>query len=64
VTAPVYPHTCTVDQIDDYHSTLVADPYRWLEETDSPQTKDWIEAQNALTFGFLARITGGDGIRR
>ena len=63
MTVLVYPHTRTVDQIDDYHGTLVADPYRWLEETDSPQTKDWIEAQNALTFGFLARITGRDGIR-
>jgi prolyl oligopeptidase len=41
MTKLVYPHTHTVDQIDDYHGTLVADPYRWLEETDSPQTRDW-----------------------
>jgi prolyl oligopeptidase len=64
MTKLVYPHTHTVDQIDDYHGTLVADPYRWLEETDSPQTRDWIEAQNALTFGLLARVPARDGIRR
>ncbi len=64
MTKLVYPHTRVVDQIDNYHGTVVADPYRWLEETDSPQTRDWIEAQNTLTFGFLARIAARDGIRR
>ena len=64
MTGLVYPHTRVVDQIDNYHGTVVADPYRWLEETDSPQTRDWIEAQNTLTFGFLARIVARDGIRR
>ena len=59
-----YPPTPRVDQVDDYHGTLVADPYRWLEETDSSQTRAWIEAQNALTFGFLARIPARDRIRR
>jgi prolyl oligopeptidase len=62
MTNPLYPRTRTVDQIDDYHGTLVADPYRWLEETDSLQTRDWIEAQNALTFGFLTRIPARDRI--
>jgi prolyl oligopeptidase len=60
----VYPFTHTVDQVDDYHGTLVADPYRWLEDPDSPETKAWIETQNALTFGFLARIPARDRIRR
>lgn len=64
MTKLAYPYTHVVDQIDNYHGTIVADPYRWLEETDSPQTREWIEAQNALTFGFLARIAGRDGIRR
>jgi prolyl oligopeptidase len=42
--------------VDDYHGTKVADPYRWLEDTDAPETRTWIEAQNALTFAFLERI--------
>ena len=59
-----YPHTHTVDQVDNYHGTLVADPYRWLEDPDSPETRTWIEAQNTLTFGFLGQIPARDGIRR
>ncbi len=58
-----YPHTKKVDQIDDYHGTLVADPYRWLEDSDSPETAAWIEAQNALTESFLSDIPTRDRIR-
>ena len=51
-----YPPTATVDQIDDYHGTLVSDPYRWLEDTESPETKAWVKAQNTVTFEFLEKI--------
>lgn len=51
-----YPDTRRVDQFDDYHNTKVADPYRWLEDPDSPETKAWVEAENKVTFGFLASI--------
>ncbi|HET7091088.1 MAG TPA: prolyl oligopeptidase family serine peptidase [Anaerolineae bacterium] len=60
----VYPTTNTVDQVDDYHGTLVADPYRWLEDTDSPETRAWIEEQNAVTFSFLESIPARDAIRK
>ncbi len=51
-----YPKAHKVDQIDDYHGTRVRDPYRWLEEPDSPETKAWVEAQNTVTFDYLRGI--------
>ena len=51
-----YPKAKTVDQVDDYHGTKVADPYRWLEDTDSADTQAWVEAENKLTFGYLEQI--------
>jgi len=50
------PKTKTVDVVDDYHGTKVADPYRWLEDVDAADTKAWVEAQNCVSFGFLERI--------
>lgn len=51
-----YPVTRQSDQLDDYHGVKVADPYRWLEDDNSPETKAWVEAQNKVTFGHLERI--------
>src|SRR5436305_10759287 len=52
----VYPESKKVDQIDDYHGTKVADPYRWLEDLDSADTHTWVEAQNQVTFAYLNEI--------
>lgn len=58
-----YPKAKTVDQVDDYHGTKVADPYRWLEDTDSADTKAWVEAENKLTFSYLDQIPYRSAIR-
>ena len=51
-----YPGTATVDHTDNYHGTVVADPYRWLEDDTSSATRAWVTAENEVTFGYLARI--------
>jgi len=58
-----YPRAKTVDQVDDYHGTKVTDPYRWLEDTDSADTKTWVEEENKLTFGYLDQIPYRKAIR-
>ncbi len=52
----VYPVTRKSDQVDDYHGTKVADPYRWLEDDNSPETLQWVKAENEVTFGYLEKI--------
>jgi prolyl oligopeptidase len=50
--------------IDDYHGTKVVDPYRWLEDDNSEETKAWVKAQNDVTFGFLKGIPKREAIRQ
>lgn len=59
-----YPKAPTGTQVDNYHGTQVPDPYRWLEDVDSPETIAWVEAQNKLTFGYLGQIPARDKIRK
>ena len=58
-----YPPTPTGPDADDYHGELVADPYRWLEDTYSPQTAAWVQAQNDLTQSWLAGCADREAIR-
>ncbi|RME24097.1 MAG: S9 family peptidase [Deltaproteobacteria bacterium] len=51
-----YPEARRADVVDDYHGTPVADPYRWLEDPDSPETRAWIEAENALTRSYIDAV--------
>lgn len=54
--ALTYPVTAKTNQVDNYHGTPVADPYRWLEDDNSAATKAWVEAENKITFGYLEKI--------
>jgi prolyl oligopeptidase len=58
-----YPLAPRGDVVDDYHGTQVADPYRCLEDPDSPETRRWIEAENQLTRDYFAKIPECDEIR-
>ena len=50
------PKAHAVDTVTDYFGTRVADPYRWLENTDSPETRAWVDSENCVTFRYLAAI--------
>ncbi len=58
-----YPVARKSDQVDDYHGTKVADPYRWLEDLDSQETRNWVEEENKLSFGFLEAIPARASIK-
>lgn len=58
-----YPETKKVDQVDDYHGTKIADPYRWLEDLDSDHTARWVAAQNEVTFEYLRQIPQRERLR-
>ena len=63
-TSPLrYPVARKTDQTDDYHGVKVADPYRWLEDDNSAETKAWVEAQNKVTFDYLGRIPERQAIK-
>lgn len=51
-----YPVSRKTDQADTYFGTRVSDPYRWLEDDKSDETKAWVTEQNKVTFGYLDKI--------
>ncbi|MCG3174545.1 MAG: Prolyl endopeptidase [Myxococcota bacterium] len=58
-----YPVAGKVDVVDDYHGEKIADPYRWLEDPDNPAAREWIEAENRLTRGFIDAVAERPKIR-
>ncbi len=59
-----YPKPRRGDHVDTYHGTKVSDPYRWMEDTESAETKAWIEAENKLTNSYLATIPQREAIKK
>jgi prolyl oligopeptidase len=62
--ALAYPSAARGDQVDDYHGTRVADPYRWLEHVDDAQTRQWVTAENALAQPYLEGIPAREAIKK
>lgn len=59
-----YPDTKKADVTDNYHGTSVADPYRWLEDDNSEETKAWVQQQNKVTNDYLATIPYRDKVKK
>ncbi|HEX3763923.1 MAG TPA: prolyl oligopeptidase family serine peptidase [Kofleriaceae bacterium] len=59
-----YPAARTGDVVDTHHGVAIADPYRWLEDMGSAETRQWVTAENGLTDAYLARLPGRDALRR
>ena len=61
-----YPQTKSVDHKDTYHGTDVVDPYRWLENDvrQDNEVKQWVDAQNKVTFGYLEKLPYREAIKQ
>ncbi len=62
--ALAYPAARRVEQVDEYFGTKVEDPYRWMEDVDSPELAAWVEAENALTQSWLAQVDSRDAMHK
>src|SRR5258708_1977565 len=60
---PTYPKTPASDMHDVLHGETIADPYRWLEDGEGSETREWTGRQNGLTQGFLSSGPGKGRIR-
>jgi prolyl oligopeptidase len=58
-----YPVTKKANQVDDYFGTKVADPYRWLEDDNAEEVKQWVKEENKVTFGYLEKIPWRENLR-
>jgi len=52
-----------IPAFDEYYGTVLADPYRWMEDAKDPDLLRWLEAQNAFTREMLARVPGAAKLR-
>lgn len=64
ITYDKYPETRKGNTVDTFFGKQVADPYRWLEDDMSEDTKDWVQRQNELTNSYLGQIPFRDNIKK
>ena len=57
-----YPAANRDKVVTDYHGVKIPDPYRWMEDIDSPATRAWVEAEGKLSHDYLEAIPGRDAV--
>src|SRR5581483_5553338 len=62
--SPNYPPARREAALDDYHGVKVSDPYRWLEQLDSPETRSWVEAEAKLADSCPDKMHARESIKR
>jgi len=60
---PPAPVTRMDNVTDDYFGTKVTDPFRWLEDQKSPETRAWIDKENNYTNSILSKLPGREALR-
>ena len=60
---PSYPPSRKDSVTETLHGVQITDPYRWLENADSPEVRAWVEKQNQFTEEFLRKLPGREKIR-
>lgn len=60
---PNYPETKKGTQSDNYFGTVIPDPYRWLENDTTAETKAWVQTQQDFTEAYLSKIPFRETIR-
>src|SRR5687767_1377450 len=58
-----YPIARKSDVVEDFHGTLVPDPYRWMEDPESPELRTWLEAQAQITDSYLESSPERDSVK-
>src|SRR5438477_12158558 len=59
-----YPGAHKGTVVDDYFGTKIADPYRWMEDLNAPEVKQWVDAENAVTFKYLDSLPTRDALKQ
>jgi len=63
IQVPPPPETKVVEVVDTVHGVDIVDPYRWLEDQNSPETREWISRQNAYTDSILGSLSTRDELK-